>query len=163
MTRNRPPLRQPTRVQRAPRRIPDRTPATPVRASTQPKSWHSERRRGVVAAVVVTCFLGVLLSGYGIHTQMTNAAARAAAREAQAAMLMAAALRTGTLLFVPQNGNVCRRRWIDNETWTLSDGGDVVCEEEVTWNANLPVRERKVERRLDAIRQLFQSKTLSVE
>lgn len=114
----------------------------------------------MIAAVTVTLLLGVLLSGYGVHAQMSQAAARAAARDMQAALATGAALHSGPVLFVPEYGNICRRRWIDNETWTLRDGGQIACDSEVSWNSNLPVQEYKIERRLDAIRNVFQSRNI---
>ncbi|MGD9923140.1 MAG: hypothetical protein AB7V13_17105 [Pseudorhodoplanes sp.] len=123
------------------------------------RNWHKERRRGVVAATVAF-LLGGLLSGYGVHSQMSHDAARALARERESAAAIQTALRTGAMLFVPQYGNVCRRRWIDNATWTLRDGGEIPCDEAVSWNAAVPARQHRVERRLDAIRNVFQSKAV---
>lgn len=112
-----------------------------------------------MAAVTVFFLLGALLSGYGVHARMSHEAARAAARDMRIALATGAALHTGTVLFVPEYGNVCRRRWLDNKTWTLRDGGEIVCDSEVSWNANLPPREYKVERRIGAIRSVFQSRS----
>lgn len=104
-------------------------------------------------------FLSVLsLSVYGVHSQMTQTAARAAARDMQIAIATGAALNTTSVLFVPDDGNVCRRRWIDNTTWTLRDGGKVDCDDAANWNIDAPTREQKVERRLGAIRDGFQAR-----
>jgi hypothetical protein len=165
MAIDRPPLRQPVRVRRTEPRVPIARGSNAAQAAPagvqSAKSWRRERRRGAIAAVTVAFLLGALLSGYGIHTHMSQLAARVAARDMQIALATGAALQSGMVLFVPQYGNVCRRRWIDNETWTIRDGGDIACDSEVSWNATLPVREYKIERRLDAIRNVFQSKTTS--
>jgi hypothetical protein len=144
-----------------------RRPAAPVTAARgpaavhsrpTPKGWHKERRRGAIAAVTVAFLLCILLSGYGIHAQMSQAAARIAERDRQIALETAAALQTAAVLFVPDDGKVCRRRWIDNANWALRDGGEVDCDEAATWNVDTPSREKKVERRLGAIRSVFQSR-----
>ena len=56
-----------------------------------------------------------------MHSQMTAATERAALRYAQNAAATSAELRNSPILFVPIGGNMCRRRWIDNTTWTLRD------------------------------------------
>jgi hypothetical protein len=131
-----------------------RSPAAPL----SPKRWHRERRFGAIAAVIVAFLFVLLLSVYGIQTHMAQAAARAAARDMQAALATGAALNTVAVLFVPDDGNVCRRRWIDNMTWTLRDGGKVDCDDAAQWNIDAPTREQKVERRLGAIRDGFQAR-----
>jgi hypothetical protein len=45
-------------------------------------------------------------------------------------------LSTGSILFVPHQGNICRKRLIDNKTWRMHDKGYVTCDEAVSWNAN---------------------------
>jgi hypothetical protein len=37
-------------------------------------------------------------------------------------------LATGSVIFVPETGNVCRERLIDNATWTMRDAGTVPCD-----------------------------------
>jgi hypothetical protein len=102
--------------------------------------------------------MGGLLSGYGVHTHVSRTAARAEARGLQIALAAGAALRNGTVLFVPEYGNVCRRRFIDNATGMLRDGGETECDEAASWNATIPPADHKVGRRLDAIRTVFQSR-----
>lgn len=101
------------------------------------------------------------MSGYGLHSQIVLANLRAEARNMQVALATAATLESSPILFVPQYGNMCRRRWIDNQSWVLRDGGEIDCEEHVTWNSTLPVRLHKVEQRLDAISKVFQSRAVS--
>jgi len=158
-----PVLRQPVPVHRPQTRVPATRGFKTAEGQTGlrgPKSWRRERRRGTIALITVVFVFGVLLSGYAVQAQMSQAAARAAARDMRIALATGAALQAGMVLFVPQYGNICRRRWIDNQTWTLRDGGEVACDSEVRWNANLPVREYKIERRLDAIRNVFQSRNI---
>jgi hypothetical protein len=132
------------------RAIPARTAAT----STSRK----ERRRGAIAAVTLAFLLGGLLSGYGVHSQISRAAARAEARNLQMTLATGAALKSGTVLFVPEYGSVCRRRWIDNATWTLREGDETDCDEAASWNATTPPVEHKIGQRLNAIRSVFQSR-----
>jgi hypothetical protein len=158
MSRNRPPLRNRTRVGPPAPRLAARPTSKIAR---KPKGWHREKRRGAIAAVVtVTFILLASLSGYGLHAHMKQSAARIAAHDLKVALETGAALQKGEVLFVPQDGNVCRRRVIDNASWTLRDAGEIPCDDEVFWNSNLPEREHKVERRLDAIRNMFQSRTI---
>lgn len=161
----RPPLRQPARVfsAAAARGL---TPVAPGPAGAAPhrsfyQSLRGERRRGAIAVVAVAFVLGGLLSGYGIHRQISHAALGSEIRQKELALATAAELQTGPVLFVPQYGNVCRRRWIDNATWTLRDGGEIDCDQEAGWNSTLPVRQHKVEQRLDAISKVFQSRAMS--
>ena len=165
MTISRPSLRPPIRVQRPAPRIQSPRAAiaqpmasTPAKPGRTPFTWDKERRRGLIAAVVVVFALGGLLAGYGVHTQVSNAAARLEARNFEAAMTTVAALRSGTVLFVPRYGNVCQRRWIDNATWLLQDGGETPCEEAVNWHAVIPMPRYRVETRLEAIRNVFQAR-----
>jgi hypothetical protein len=102
--------------------------------------------------------LVVSLSAYGVHSQMVKTAAQAAERDRQNALATGSALRTATVLFVPDDGQVCRRRWIDNGSWTLRDGGKVDCEDAATWNIEMPDRDQQIERRLGAIRHGFQAR-----
>jgi hypothetical protein len=122
-----------------------------------PKSWHRERRRGAIAAGIVAFLFGCLLSAYGIHTQIRQAARQVETHNLQLARATAAALDNIPILFVPQFGTTCRRRWIDNATWIMRDGGDVDCEEAANWHAKGEAdRQYKVEQRLDAISKTFQ-------
>jgi hypothetical protein len=63
-------------------------------------------------------------------------------------------LTTGSILFVPQEGNLCRQRLIDNKTWQMRDKGYVVCDEAVSWNANAQPPYSSATR-VDAIRSGF--------
>lgn len=113
----------------------------------------------MIAAGIVAFLFGGLLSGYGIHARMSQAALRVEARDMQLAAATAAALNRGAVLFIPQFGDTCRRRWIDNATWTLRDGGEVDCEDAANWHDKAEDRQHKVEQRLDAISKTFQSRS----
>lgn len=63
-------------------------------------------------------------------------------------------LTTGSILYVPLEGNVCRKRLIDNKTWFIRDKGYVICDEAVSWNANMSSPRSSVTR-VDAIRSGF--------
>jgi hypothetical protein len=68
-------------------------------------------------------------------------------------------LTTGSVLFVPLQGNVCRKRLIDNKTWLMRDMGYVVCDDAVSWNANMiPTTSYSPLARVDAIRNGFVKK-----
>jgi uncharacterized protein (AIM24 family) len=68
-------------------------------------------------------------------------------------------LTTGSVLFVPLQGNICRKRLIDNKTWLMRDKGYVVCDEAVSWNANtIPTTTYSPSARVDAIRSGFVKK-----
>jgi hypothetical protein len=122
------------------------------------KRWAGERSRGSIACVMAGFVLVLSLSAYGVHSQMAQNAALAAERDWQIALATGSALKTVSILFVPDDGQVCRRRWIDNGSWTLRDGGKVDCEDAATWNIDMPDREQQIERRLGAIRHGFQAR-----
>lgn len=67
-------------------------------------------------------------------------------------------LRTGSILFVPDHGNVCRKHVIDNRTWRIQSAGTVLCNEAVSWNANSAGNRISPLARIEAIREGFQQK-----
>lgn len=116
--------------------------------------------RGLIATASLAALLGgILAGGYGVHSKMAAATERAALHYAQLAAATGAELRNGAILFVPIGGNMCRRRWIDNATWTLRDGGEVECDRAVSWNATIPeLQSYHVGQRMDAVRSTFRAK-----
>jgi hypothetical protein len=64
-------------------------------------------------------------------------------------------LREGSILFVPIGNNMCRRRWIDNEKWTMRDGDEVECESAAAWNSTLPENQYQIGMRMDAVSRTF--------
>jgi len=111
-----------------------------------------DRHRGIVACVAVSAVLaaGILAGGYTAHT-------RASAERKENHMLAARVeeLRTGAILYVPLEGNVCRLRLIDNGTWHTRDAGTVVCDEAVSWNSTLEGQKYFVAVRVESIRAGF--------
>lgn len=144
------------------------TPSAPVPASQTVAArvyrvGRLERRWGMVVVTIGFLLCGAM-TAYAIHSHLEQMAARAAAREMQAALETGAALQSGALLFVPEYGNVCRVRWIDNATGQIRDGGQTICDEEASWNSNLPQQQQqKVEHRIGAIRNTFQTRSGRVE
>jgi len=67
-------------------------------------------------------------------------------------------LTTGSVLFVPLEGNLCRKRLIDNKTWFMRDKGYVICDEAVSWNATMQNTPFTANKRLDAVRTGFQKR-----
>ena len=134
-------------------------PARPVEARVikTARSWHKEQRRGFMIAVSLTLALGALLIGYGVQAQITAEATRTAQRAEQIALATKETLRAGPILFVPIYGNVCRQRWIDNATWTVRDGQDVVCDEAASWTVNTKPADQSVTMRMDAMRDGFRA------
>ncbi len=100
---------------------------------------------------------GAALIGYGVQAQIATEAARMAQRAEQIALATKETLRAGPVLFVPVYGNVCRQRWIDNKTWTFSDGQDVVCDEAASWTVNTKPADQSVTQRMDAMRDGFRA------
>jgi hypothetical protein len=131
--------------------------ARPVAA---PRMSRRDFQRGMIVLASLAVLFGcVLAGGYGVHAQISAATERAALHNWQLAAATRDELRNGSLLFVPIGGNICRRRWIDNTTWTLRDGGEVECDREVSWNATVPeLQSYQVGLRMDAVRSTFRNK-----
>lgn len=110
-----------------------------------------DRHRGIVVCASLSVFLALTIFGASFAAKITPQSHAAYA----AFLAEARALRSGAILFVPVEGNVCRRRLIDNETWHIKDGGEVVCNEAVSWNATAPNKKYFVAVRVDAIRAGF--------
>ena len=62
-------------------------------------------------------------------------------------------LRTGSILIVPPQGNVCRQKLIDNATWQIRDNGFVLCDDAVSWHSERGTGQAGV--RIEAIRDGF--------
>lgn len=60
-------------------------------------------------------------------------------------------LTTGSILFMPDHGDRCYNRLIDNATWRIYDNGEVDCREALARSRNA----RGSGSRVDAIRQGF--------
>jgi hypothetical protein len=81
----------------------------------------------------------------------------AATAEALAAHEAEQGRRSATVLFVPLEGNVCRKRIIDNLTWLIADAGYAACDEAVTWNAHYPDAGQQLVGRLEQMRTSFRA------
>jgi hypothetical protein len=117
------------------------------------------------AAVVLICAGSLYIASTTVRSsdQLRNAArngqgagAGASASASGGNETGAEYLKTGSILFVPHQGNICRERLIDNKTWFIFDKGYVVCDEAVSWNANVNVQTSYSPiARVDAIRGFF--------
>lgn len=150
-------LRRPLRVKRPAPKVQGARSRTASAAAS-----HAHRRdfhRGMIVVASLAALLGGLFAGgYGVHSQIAATNERTARYYWQVATTARAELREGAVLFVPIGGNVCRRRWIDNATWTIRDGGDIECNAAVSWNATVPEPQYHVGLRLDAVRNTFRAK-----
>ncbi len=139
----------------APRAVVPRPAVASVRRS---KAHHREWQRASIAAIAVALVLGGSISVYAVHSRMAQAAANARALALHtAAVETGEALGSGSVVFMPEYGHNCRRRWLDNKTGTLRDGGEIHCDDAVSLDAS-PTRAQKFERRMDAIRNGFQTR-----
>jgi hypothetical protein len=60
---------------------------------------------------------------------------------------------TGSMVFMPAQGNRCRKRIIDNATWRIQDGGEVDCATALAPKGNPGARWPTS--RVDVIRESF--------
>lgn len=136
------------------------------------KASNRERNRALAAGVVLAavCAASLYLANNSTRTTEQYRKARIAASghgsgSATQTGLPAAGgegddntLTTGSILFVPNEGNVCRRKLIDNRTWLMRDAGNVVCDEAVSWNSNIESQHHSAAARIEAIRGGFSAK-----
>ena len=142
--------------------------APPPRAAAPRPAVAPARRRKVrnrdwqqafIAAIAGAVVLVGSISVYAVHSRMARAEAHARALALHnAAAETGEALGTGSVVFVPEYGHNCRRRWLDNRTGTIRDGGEIHCDDAVGVDAAGPTRAQKFERRMDAIRNGFQTR-----
>jgi hypothetical protein len=69
-----------------------------------------------------------------------------------------AELSTGSVLFIPPKGDMCRERTIDNSTWRIRDAGQIDCELALARNAALEAKGRWSGSRTDIIRDSFRNR-----
>ena len=96
-----------------------------------------------------------VFGAYGLQARMAVESERATKKPHERAAAIKRDLRRGTVLFVPDEGNVCRQRFIDNETWVLRDTAPVICDEAASWNTAVVPPEDYVNTRLGAVRGSF--------
>jgi hypothetical protein len=93
----------------------------------RPSKAHAPARDGVRQAVVVLAIgalvgLGLLATDEYVTVRQRAAAAAAAAAQSDGEIY------TGSILFMPDNGNICRQLLFDNHTGLFTDNGNVDCE-----------------------------------
>ncbi len=119
-----------------------------ARAAT---SFQRDRRRGLITCAWLSAALAAAIIASGTATKGGSVGG------GMAYMAPAGSMQAGAILFVPVEGNVCRKRSIDNETWRIRDDGYVVCDEAVTWNSGAANQKYFVAVRVDAIRAGFKA------
>ena len=122
---------------------------TKAKATT---SFERDRRHGLITCAWLSALLAAAVIGGGTIAKTSGSPAGE-----MAYMGPAGSLQAGAVLFVPLEGNVCRRRSIDNETWRIRDDGYVTCDEAVTWNSGAQNQKYFVAVRVDAIRAGFKA------
>jgi hypothetical protein len=125
------------------------------KAKTQ-TSFERDRRRGLITCACLSAILAAAIIASGTVAKL-NGPGGNPGREMATYSDAAGELRRGAILFVPVEGNVCRRRMIDNETWRMRDDGFIECDEAVTWNSNAENQKYFVALRVDAIRAGFKN------
>jgi hypothetical protein len=86
----------------------------------RPRLRESFRQTVVVAAVAALLGLGLLASGEYVIAQHRSAAAAVASNDDE--------IYTGSILYMPYEGRICRQILFDNLTGQLSDNGSVDCD-----------------------------------
>lgn len=112
-------------------------------------SFQRDRRRGLITCAGLSVVLAAAIIAGGAATKGTSGGAMG--------HMDSTGPQAGAVLFVPLEGNVCRKRSIDNETWRIRDDGYVVCDEAVTWNSGAASQKYFVAVRVDAIRAGFKA------
>jgi hypothetical protein len=119
-------------------------------------SFERDRRRGIVTCACLSAILAAAMIARGTASKTTDVSGANSTREI-AYMSPAGELQSGAILFVSVEGNVCRRRLIDNDTLRIRDDGFVTCDEAVTWNSGAQSQKYFVAVRVDAIRSGFKA------
>ena len=91
------------------------------RRTAERRHWFG--RDGWRALVACLCLAPVLAIGAYLGSEALSSNRGQALRAANGDD----ELKTGSILFVAQFGDRCRRRVIDNATWLISDNGSVDC------------------------------------
>jgi hypothetical protein len=126
----------------------------PRKRVTAQTSFDRDRRRGLATCACLTAILAVAIIAGGAVTKSGGTSGTDRGREMA---YLDGELRSGAVLFVPMEGNVCRKRVIDNQTWRLRDDGFIECDEAVTWNSGAENQKYVVTIRVDAIRAGFKA------
>ena len=119
-------------------------------------SFQGDRRRGLITCAWLCAALAAAIIAGGTVAKTGGSSSASLGR---AGSYAAGELQAGAVLYVPIEGNVCRRRSIDNATWQIKDDGYVVCDDAVTWNSGAAGQKYFVAVRVDAIRAGFKAVT----
>jgi hypothetical protein len=93
--------------------------------------------RAVLAALLLLFVLAATFSDGRLFPSLTGMARQSQDAEAQVNDAESDdELRTGSILIVPAQGNVCRQKLIDNATWHIRDNGFVLCDDAVSWRSD---------------------------
>ncbi|MBV6487644.1 MAG: hypothetical protein KJZ73_16005 [Pseudorhodoplanes sp.] len=136
--------------------------------SGKSSSRRRDRNRALAAGLLLLgiCAGGLYVASHSVRTSDTLAhrlalqAGKTSGPLAQAGAPDAHAqsdddLVTGSILFVPDTGNVCRRRLIDNRTWAIRDDGYVLCEDAASGLLGHNAGQYSATSRVEAIREGF--------
>jgi hypothetical protein len=114
---------------------------------TKRRNSRSERvRRSTAVAAVLALLAAGLFAARDVKIQLTSAKPVPTPSDDE--------IYTGSILFVPDDGKVCRRVLFDNRTGRLSDGGLVDCESAYYRSPNTPPAQMSVAR-TQAISETF--------
>lgn len=128
-----------------------------MRTRRRPNAQYRDRIRALWAAAVLllTCSGGLYMSTKVI-TPTDRRTAGSTGYASGTSDETGDNYRSGSILFVPDEGNLCRKRVIDNKTWFIHDKGYVTCDEAVSWNATTVQAPRQSSvSRVEAIRNGF--------
>jgi hypothetical protein len=117
-------------------------------------TFERDRRRGLIACAWLCAALAAAVIAGGTVSKSSGSSSASVGREGNYGP---GELQAGAVLYVPVEGNVCRRRSIDNATWQIKDDGYVVCDDAVTWNSGAAGQKYFVAVRVDAIRAGFKA------
>lgn len=107
----------------------------------------SERARRITAVVAVLALLAAgLFAARDVKIQLTSAKPVPTPSDDE--------IYTGSILFVPDDGKVCRRVLFDNRSGQLSDGGLVDCQSAYYRSPNAPPAQMSIAR-TQAISETF--------
>jgi hypothetical protein len=111
------------------------------------RNKRSERLRRITAVVAVLALLGAgLFAARDVKIELTSAKPAPTPSDDE--------IYTGSILFVPDDGKVCRRILFDNRNGRLSNGGLVDCESAYYRSPNAPPAQMSVAR-TQAISETF--------
>lgn len=126
------------------------------RSRAKSTSFETDRRRGLITSACLSVILAIAMIASGTVAKNSGSSGGYLGREGNYAS-GSGELQSGAILYVPLEGNVCRKRAIDNESWRIRDDGYVVCDEAVTWNSSAQGQKYFVTVRVDAIRAGFKA------